>query len=245
MLRLAIVSDIHGNLTALEAVLADLRQTSPDVILHGGDLANGGASPAAVVDAIRDLGWPGVLGNVDEMLFAPQTLEEFARHSTAPSSLWDAVRETATWTIEQLGAARIAWLRELPRMQIRDDLALLHALPGTTWSAPAPEAGDAEMESAYASLGKPMVVYGHIHVPFVRKISEKLVVANTGGASLSYDGDCRASYLLLDGSKDGPTPRIRRVEYDVERESKALAACGLPHADWIRRMLASARPQMP
>jgi len=60
---LAIVSDIHGNRTALEAVVADLRQTSPDLILDGGDLADGGASPVEIVDCIRDLGWQGVVGN--------------------------------------------------------------------------------------------------------------------------------------------------------------------------------------
>lgn len=62
-MRIAIVSDIHGNLTALEAVLADLRQTSPDLILHGGDLADSGSSPVEIVDRIRDLGWQGVVGN--------------------------------------------------------------------------------------------------------------------------------------------------------------------------------------
>jgi hypothetical protein len=66
-------------------------------------------------------------------------------------------------------------------------------------------------------------------------------VANTGSVSLSYDGDPRAGYLLLDGS----TPSIRRVEYDVDRELKALSTCGLPHADWIAKTLASGRPQMP
>src|SRR3989442_10258227 len=67
-MRIAILSDVHGNRTAFEAVLADLGQTSPDLILHGGDLADGGASPAEIVDRIRDLGWQGVLGNTDEML---------------------------------------------------------------------------------------------------------------------------------------------------------------------------------
>jgi 3',5'-cyclic AMP phosphodiesterase CpdA len=59
-------------LTALEAVLADLQQTSPDLILHGGDLADGGSRPAETVDRIRDLGWQGVMGNTDEMLCRPE-----------------------------------------------------------------------------------------------------------------------------------------------------------------------------
>ena len=83
-MRIAIVSDIHGNRTAFEAVLADLRQTSPDLILHGGDLADGGASPAEIVDCIRDLGWPGVVGNADEALFRAQSLEEFGKVEMMP-----------------------------------------------------------------------------------------------------------------------------------------------------------------
>src|SRR5579864_3574327 len=78
-MRIAIVSDIHGNRTALEAVLGDLQKTSPDLILQGGDLADAGASPVEIVDHIRDLGWRGVVGNTDELIFRPESLEEFGR----------------------------------------------------------------------------------------------------------------------------------------------------------------------
>ena len=239
-MRIAIVSDIHGNRTALEAVLADLKEASPDLILHGGDLADGGASPAEIVDQVRDLGWQGVVGNTDEMLFLPESLEEFAKQSLAPPALWDAVREMAAATREALGEERIAWLRELPRRQIHGPMALVHASPESTWRAPAPEASDAELESVYAPLGRPVAIYGHIHRSYIRNVSG-MIVANTGSVSLSYDGDRRASYLVLDGSE----PAIRRVEYDVNRELKALAGCGRPHAGWVAKMLESGRPQMP
>ena len=72
-MRIAIVSDIHGNRTAFEAVLADLQQAAPDLIFHGGDIADGGSSPTEIVDRIRDLGWPGVMGNTDEMLVRPES----------------------------------------------------------------------------------------------------------------------------------------------------------------------------
>lgn len=78
-MRIAIVSDIHGNLTAFEAVLADLKRTSPDLVLQGGDLADSGSAPEEIVDRIRALGWRGVLGNTDEMLARPETLDSFAR----------------------------------------------------------------------------------------------------------------------------------------------------------------------
>src|SRR6476661_2019906 len=113
-LRIAIVSDIHGNRTAFEAVLADLRETSPDLVLHGGDLADSGASPVEIVDQIRDLGWPGVVGNTDEMLSMPETFEEFARNSPQLEALWSAIREMAAVTREALGEERLGWLRGLP-----------------------------------------------------------------------------------------------------------------------------------
>jgi predicted phosphodiesterase len=236
--RIAIVSDIHGNRTALEAVLADLREAAPDLIFHGGDLPYGGASPAEIVDRVRDLGWPGVLGNTDEMLFAPEALTEFAGRSPELKSLWTAIEETAIATREALGEDRIAWLRALPRVQIYPPVALVHASPNSLWIAPMPEASDAELESIYSPLGQPIAVYAHIHRSFIRSLSG-ITIANTGSVSLSYDGDRRAAYLLLDGMR----ATIRRVEYDVDRELQALSVCGLPHADWIARTLTSASPQ--
>jgi putative phosphoesterase len=240
-MRTAIVSDIHGNLTAFEAVLEDLRQTAPDLILHGGDLAQGGARPAEIVDLIRDLGWLGVLGNTDELLFRPESLTEFAGQSN-PSlqPVFNAVEEMAAAHRATLGAERLKWLSELPRMQMHGSIALVHASPKSLWRAPSPEAGDAELESVFAPLGHEIAVYGHIHLPYVRKLTAMTVV-NTGSVSLSHDGDRRASYLLLDENEAS----IRRVEYDLDRELKALAECGLPHAQWISRTLEAARPQMP
>jgi predicted phosphodiesterase len=241
-MRIAIVSDIHGNRTAFDAVLSDLRQTSPDLVLHGGDLADAGASPLEIVDRIRDLGWPGVVGNTDEMLFRPESLKEFADQSPTLQPLFSVIEEMATATREALGEERLGWLRTLPRVQIRGSLALVHASPETLWSAPASEAGDADLESAYLPLSHQIVVYGHIHFPYIRSISG-MIVANAGSVGLSYDGDRRAAYLLFDESKS--EPEIRRVEYPVERELQALSSCGLPHADWLARILERAKPQMP
>ena len=239
-MRIAIVSDIHGNRTAFEAVLADLRQTSPDLILNGGDLAHGGSSPAEIVDRVRDLGWPGVLGNTDEMLFRPESLTDVASHAPQLKALWTAIEEMAAAEREALAIDRLAWLSGLPRIHVQHSLALVHAIPENLWIAPAPEASDAELETVYSPLGKAIMVYGHIHRSFVRELPS-MIVANTGSVSLSYDGDPRASYLLLDNSK----PEIRRVEYDVDCEVKELFASRIPHAAWIAKMLENASPQIP
>jgi predicted phosphodiesterase len=239
-MRIAVVSDIHGNRTAFEAVLADLRQTAPDLIFHGGDLADAGASPAEIVDQVRDLGWPGVVGNTDEMLYRPEALKEFAQLSPSFQPLLPLIEEMAAATRESIGKERLAWLRSLPSIQFHNPIALVHASPETCWRAPTPEATDAELQAVYSVLGQPIVVYGHIHRPFIRNPTE-LTITNTGSVSLSYDGDRRASYLLIEDSK----PSIRRVEYDVDQELKALSVSRLPHAEWIAKILATARPQTP
>jgi predicted phosphodiesterase len=239
-MRIAIVSDIHGNRTAFEAVLADLREISPDLIFHGGDLADAGASPAEIVDGVRDLGWPGVLGNTDEMLIRPDCLTEFSERSPQLQPLFAVIAEMAAATRESIGEERLNWLRGLPQSQVHGPMALVHASPESAWRAPLPESSDAELESVYGPLGQAIAIYAHIHRPHIRTLG-RLTVANTGSVSLSYDGDRRASYLLLDGSK----PEIRRVEYEVDKELKALAACRLPHADWVANILNRGAFQMP
>jgi putative phosphoesterase len=239
-MRIAIVSDIHGNRTAFEAVLVDLRQTSPDLVLHGGDLSDSGASPVEIVDQIRDLGWQGVVGNTDELLFRPQSLTDFASQSPGMQPLVATIEEMVAATREALGDERIAWLAALPRQQIHGPIALVHASPASSWRGPQHTASDTELESVFSPLGRPIAVYAHIHRPYIRVTAQGTVI-NTGSVSLSYDGDRRASYLLIDDSE----PSIRRVEYDLDRELKNLSTSGFPHADWIARILASASPQMP
>jgi hypothetical protein len=110
------------------------------------------------VDYIRDLGWQGVIGNTDEMHSRPESLEEFASQSSAPPSLWSAIREMAVATRAVLGEDRIAWMRGLPRVQIQDPIALVHASPESPWHSLGPEASDAELESVYSPLGQPIAI---------------------------------------------------------------------------------------
>ena len=239
-MRIAVVSDIHGNLTALEAILADLRLTSPDVVLHGGDLAANGARPAEVVDRIRHYGWLGVCGNTDEMLWNAENLRKLAARVPKLGGLLRVIEETIPWTCALLGEDRIGWLQNLPFLQREGSAAIVHASPNDLWQAPPPGATDAALESVYGGLEVPIVVYGHIHQPFVRQV-RGMTVANAGSTSLSYDGDPRASYLLVDGTE----VRIRRVEYDVEREAQALTGSGLPHASWFCQVLRTGRYHPP
>ena len=219
---MAIVSDVHGNLTALEAVLVDLVQVNPDLIAHGGDLAFNGPRPVECVDRIRELGWPGVIGNMDRALDNPSG-------------------RRVTWARDQLGPERNDWLQTLPmEWRHQDDIALVHAVPGDLWQAVFPEADDAELRAIYGPLGARVAVYCHIHRPFVRRIGD-LTVANSGSVGLPFDGDQRACYLVIE---DGRVEN-RRVAYDRERAVAEVLASGLPEAEAWRTVRSAERTARP
>ena len=239
-MRIAVVSDIHANLTALEAVVDDLRTQAADLVVQGGDVVGGGSSPAEVIDRIRDLQWPGVFGNSDEMLWMP---ERFAAALRAPQfqRYRDAMlAETIPATIRAIGDDRLHWLRSLPSEFAAHDLAVVHASPGDVWRSPLANASDDELARTFEPLACRRVVYGHIHRPYIRRVGG-IAVANSGSVSLSYDGDPRAAYLLVDNG----VPAIRRVEYDLEKELRVLEQSAMPHWNWIAKVLKSACFQMP
>jgi putative phosphoesterase len=223
-MRIAIVSDVHGNLTGLEAVLADLAVIHPDAVLYGGDLALGGPHPVEVVDRIRELGWPSVLGNTDEALAEdPLTLEKRGAF----------IAQAAARTREMIGPERVAWLAGLPLEQRANGIALVHAVPGDCWPVVAHDAPDELLRETFGSLGAPVAVYGHIHHAYVRRL-DGLTVVNSGSVSLSLDGDTRASYVVIDNGR----VEHRRVAYGLERVADDMVAIDYPNAatysTWLR-----------
>ncbi len=231
-MRIAVVSDVHGSAHALEAVVDDIRRQSVDVVLHGGDLVVNGPSPDDVATAIRELGWRGVVGNTDEMLW---TLNEMADRIARMPRLEHLLRvlheDMAPAALARLNDVNLQWLRALPQQIIEDDVTLLHASPDDRWRAPRENVEVENSQDVYAGLPTGVVVYGHIHRPFVRHLPN-MVVANSGSAGLTWDGDPRASYLVID---DG-TVVVQRVEYAVERDVNDLLSSEFPYARWLAEM---------
>lgn len=224
-MRIAVVSDIHANLTALDAVIADVRETGADLVVHGGDLVGGGPRPAEVIDRVRDLKWPGVYGNTDEMLWMPHRVSE-TLHAPHLHRIRDLLlTHTIPAVCGAVGDERIAWLRSLPRVWSGEAVSVIHAVPDDAWPTVGADASDDELQRVYGLLGSRCVVYGHIHVPFVRRLPTFTVV-NAGAVSLPFDGDRRAAYALIDGD----AVEIRRVHYDVEEEIRLLLAIDDPFA---------------
>ncbi len=239
-MRLAVVSDIHGNRRAFDAVLSDLDKMSPDAVVHGGDLAANGRSPSEIVEEVRSRGWQGVRGNTDEMLCVPDTLSDVAARHPRLSPILTAFKEIIPATVACLSGDQLRWLNALPVRLAVGDVTILHATQADLWRAPLNTASNEDLKAAFADFEPGIVIYGHIHRPYVRTI-DRLTVANTGSVSLSYDGDQRASYLLVDHAQVS----IRRIEYDWEDEAFDLERSGLPHAGWLGRMLRSGRYQPP
>jgi putative phosphoesterase len=231
-MRIAIVSDIHGNLTALEAVVADLNRTKPDLVLQGGDLAFSGCQPAEVIDFVSQLGWAGVLGNTDEMLWTAEALPQMIAAAPKIEGLLRILFETFAPAARALiGGDRIAWLQRLPAEFRYEDMVLLHASPGNLWRAPLDSSDPASLEKVYEGLNARTVVYCHTHRPFIYRGSS-FAICNSGSVGAPYDGDPRASYLLIDNHQ----PEIRRVEYDVEAEVRRLLASNYPYKHWLADM---------
>lgn len=221
-MKLAILADVHGNLEALDAVLADLADVRPDQVVHGGDLCFNGPHPAECLDRIRELGWPGVIGNMDRALEIM------------------SVEPKISWGRDRIGVKRNDWLQALPmEWRLEDRVALVHAAPGDLWKAVFPESDDGELRAVYGPLGARVAVYAHIHRPYVRVIGD-LTVANTGSVGLPSDRDPRACYLVLDNGR----LEHRRVSYDVERAVAEVLACGLPGATEIAEVYRTAAPRL-
>jgi putative phosphoesterase len=223
-MRLAVASDIHANLTALDAVAADIARRGVDQVVHGGDVALIGARPAEVIDRLSELGWPGIVGNTDELLWRP---EQFASQLELAPKLEPLLRMLfqayGPATTELIGDARLDLLRQLPQRLTLGAVSLVHASPRDLWRAPMPEASDQELVECYGELATTVVLYGHIHRPFVRRVGER-IVANAGSVGLPFDRDRRASYLLIEDRR----VEVIRVGYRVEARWRPFGPVAIP-----------------
>jgi putative phosphoesterase len=239
--RIAVLSDIHGSLRALEAVIRGVDEHAPDLVLQGGDLAVNGPRPAEVIDRVRERGWPGVVGNTDELLWNADARADQETKAPKLQNMFNLLFDHAgPATREIIGPDRLAWLQTLPQEQRIGDLLLIHASPGDLWRAPMPDADDATLKEVFGGGGSAMVAYGHIHRPYVR-VMGGLTVVNSGSVGLPWDGDWRAAYVLIDDGKAS----VHRVEYDLEGEIRDLEQSGYPFADWLAAMRREGKPLPP
>jgi predicted phosphodiesterase len=208
---LAVLSDIHGNLPALEAVLNDLAPFKVDQIVIAGDAVNGGAFPAVVAERIMREGWPVIRGNNELYVVdygtprAPADWREF----TIPP-----------WTIRQLGERLINVIASWPdalSLRFRDAPAIrvVHGSPRSAFESIGPQISLAEIEPMLAGVEEPTLIAGHTHVSMDRQIG-RWHVLNPGSVGVPLDGTFEATYMLLRGERGGWQATLRKVPYDIE-----------------------------
>jgi len=232
MTRIAVLSDVHGNLVALEAVLKEIKKERPDAVLVAGDLVMNGPDPNGTVDALRALEADGALivsGNTD---IAVGDFDYGAAYPHYQDGVPDTISVAAEWAHDELGDDQLDWLRRLPserRMRTEDDTLVLvvHASPGSQTRG-FDQALDANIvfERAAATDAR-IICVGHTHVPEVRDLGWKIIV-NDGSAGYVFDGDPTASWAMLTVADGEAGAVIRRTEFDVLAVSNAISARGLP-----------------
>ncbi len=238
-MRIALIADIHGNLAALDAVLQDLAAACPDRMVCLGDVAATGPQPRAVLERLRALQCPIVLGNTDAWLMAPS--------DTAADEDARKVAEIDRWCAEQLTHADRAFIHTfvptitLPLGDARQ-LLCYHGSPRSYDDVIAATTPDDELAPMFAGRTATVMAGGHWHFPMLRHYRESLLV-NPGSVGLAYDlrtaGGVRvpphAAYALLTAGDDSLRIEFRRVPYDRHATVRAMFERGMPHAVWWSR----------
>jgi putative phosphoesterase len=235
--RIAVLSDVHGNLIALEAVRKALKKEKPDVVLVAGDLVMNGPEPGATVDAIREMEREGAIvvqGNTDVAVADADYAAAFPW--LLEYGIPDSTRAAAEWAHDALDDEHLAWLRRLPaerRVRIGDDLVLVtHASPGSQTQGFDQNLDPSTTTERMSRTDAREICCGHTHVPEVREFGWKQIV-NAGSAGYVFVGVPTGWWGLvtLDGAGDDGstvTAEVRRAEFDVLTVSNAISARGLP-----------------
>jgi putative phosphoesterase len=223
-MRIAVLSDLHGNLLALDACLADLEsQGGAEGIVVAGDLCLDGPKPKKVLQRLEEIGAACVRGNKDRYLYDDAAAEKLSSGEKAQ----------AAWTRRELGERWLGWLRELPfALRIGEDenqLLIVHANPLNDDEHLWPDADDATLTRLVGDERATAIAFGHLHLPYVRIWKGRMLV-NVASAGLPKDGDPRACYAIFTERDAGWQVKHRRVAFDVKRVATQLADSGIPES---------------
>ncbi len=228
-MRLAVFSDIHGNIQGLEAVLKDIEQRGADVVWCGGDLVGYGANPGEVVDRIRELGIPTIMGNYDDAI---GYLRLVCGCDYPDAAAEERGQRSIAWTKEHTTEAQKAFLRNLPYRLQREfegkQVVLVHGSPARLNEYLFEDVPDEVFRRHLAETGADVLIFGHTHKPFHKVLDGKHLV-NSGSAGKPKHGNPNATYALLEITAEGVDNQIIEVPYDYEAAARAIESTELPH----------------
>jgi predicted phosphodiesterase len=251
-MRYALISDIHGNLPALNAVLADVAaKDEVDGVYHLGDLVGYSPWPNEVVERLTAAGIAGVAGNYDS------TVATDYKHCGCRSEnprQEELAHESYEWTRAHVSRATKRVLGGLPfRIDLKPKgghvtsptLTLVHATPASNLVYVTEDRADAflsKMAQQAALKAGDVLCFGHTHKPWSRVV-DGVTFVNTGSVGRPKDGDWRAGYVLVDFRDAEPHVEFVRVEYDVHAAADGVVAAGLP-AEFAEFLRSGGKPAM-
>ncbi|WP_426606879.1 metallophosphoesterase family protein [Pantoea anthophila] len=239
-MKLAVISDIHGNLLALDAVLADIQSQRVDEILNLGDIVSGGLFPAETADRLMSFNIPTVRGNHERQLLE----QDFSSMSLSDKHAF-----------KSLQAKHWEWLKNLPAQLIfNEDILMVHGVPGddliylleeVTASGVEPSS-EARVSALIESRSESLILCGHTHIPRKLRLADGRLIVNPGSVGLqAYDDDTpyahvmesgfpHARYAIVEQHNGLWKAELKAVEYDWE--SAALVALRNDRPDWLNAL---------
>ena len=224
---IAFLSDIHANLPALEAAVADAKARGARQIVSAGDLTGYGPFPSEVCRFLRSRRIPAILGNYDR-----KVIDVAKQGPSAVAGMKEKKRKILLWTVAHLDDQSLRYLAGLPEhLTLRLDghtFFVFHGSPVSMEDAIYPSITRRGLEAKLGDARPDVLVCGHTHIPFVKRIGGTLIV-NCGSAGHPVDGDPRPAYALVRTERAAtPRGRIVRFEYDRNRTMTTLEKTSLP-----------------
>jgi predicted phosphodiesterase len=247
MTKLAILSDIHANLPALEAVIEDLSQFKIDYVIVAGDVINFGPFTQQVVQRVVENKWAVIRGNGELFLLdygTPRAPKEWNDPIDFPIPPWLNRQLDNNWknTIATWPDTLTLRFSDAPSIRV------VHGTPQSHWDSLWPTLTDEKIAEFLEEVEENTVIAGHTHLPLDRQ-SGRWHLLNPGSVGVPLDGQFTASYMLLDGDERGWRPTFKRTAFDYEpifREFERLAfieECGVIGRLYIE-VFKTARPQL-
>jgi putative phosphoesterase len=238
-MKIAFISDIHGNAVALEAVIEHIKKQQIEKVYVLGDICYRGPNPKRSLDLVRSLQTEVIKGNADEWVIRGVEPGE------VPDKALELMNKERDWTVSQLDQSDMEYLDSLPK-EINFSahgvsFSLFHATPDNLFDVILPNTDDEILQTKLMSAAEADIyVYAHIHKPYIRYLKGKAIM-NIGSVGLPFDGLAKASYGIVEITEDGITTSIERVRFDIEQVTMQYKALGYPNADMMIQVLRNAR----
>jgi predicted phosphodiesterase len=246
--RIAVISDIHGNLPALQAVLAEVDRLGPfDTLVGGGDYVSGGAYPAESLALVRQRGLVGVRGNTDEWVVEAATEGAIPARDYPPEAAHGPEELPADqWVANHLDQSSVEFLAQLPLFWKHvgpsgQTLIFFHATPWSPHDTLEFDADDDLTTRVVEAAGGDVLLHGHIHHAYLREF-DGVTLGCVGAVGSPLDGDERPCFAIVEDDGSGWTVRHVRVSYDREPYLQAMERSGMPNASAAAARVRAAKP---